>query len=77
MANQALNNDIMEYMVWIIEIVSVEFFDGDKTLAYEALQQSGVWHMYVSHYDVTHSLGSEYILQEIKEVFIEKGVAIS
>ena len=64
--------DTMEYMVWVVEITAAEFFKKDKTAAYDALKESGLWDIYVEHYDVTHTLGAEYLLEEIRECFFAK-----
>jgi len=71
---QKINHDMMEFMVWIVEITAVEFFDGDKTRAYNSLKDSELWSIYVESYDATHTLGREYLLNEIAEWFAEKGV---
>jgi len=76
MAQHCINMEIMEYMVWVIEVVSAEFFKGDKTSAYNALKGSGLWDIYVDHYDTTHTLGKEYLLNEIHEYFKEHEVKI-
>ena len=76
MTEQNINADIMEYLVWVVEITSAEFFEKDKTRAYEALKKSGLWNIYITHYDTTHTLGKEYLLDEIREYFIEHGVSI-
>jgi len=34
MIKQNISADIMEYMVWVVELAAGEFFGGDKTLAY-------------------------------------------
>ncbi|MCL2053109.1 MAG: DUF3791 domain-containing protein [Oscillospiraceae bacterium] len=69
--------EVMEYVVWVIEIAAREFFDGDKTTAYDTLKNSGLWALYTEHYDTTHTLGSEYILDEMREYFVENGVSFS
>ena len=74
MTKQNMSTEIMEYMVWVVEIVAKEFFAGDKALAYNALKEQEVWDLYIDHYDVTHTLGKEYILNEIREIFTAKGV---
>lgn len=71
-----MNFEIMEYMVWVIEIASTELFNNDKTAAYDALKNSGLWDIYVEFYDVTHTLGAEYILDEIREYLPAHGVAL-
>ena len=68
--------EVMEYMVWVIEITAEEFFSGDKTAAYNALKDSGVWTLYVETYDTTHSLGREYLVNEMREQFVKNGVNI-
>ena len=69
--------EIMEYLVWVIELAAGEFFNGDKTLAYEAMKKSKLWNIYIDHYDLTHTLGAEYLLDEMREYFVKNGVEIS
>jgi len=64
----------MEYMVWVVEITAKEFFKHDKTAAYQALVDSSLWDIYVRNYDTTHCLGSQYILEEMREYFATNGV---
>ena len=77
MAIQKMTLDMMEYVVWIIEIAAEEFFNGDKALAYDTLKNSSLWALYVDCYDVTHTLGSKYILDEMREYFDKNGVTYS
>jgi hypothetical protein len=74
---QKMNLETMEYTVWIIEIAANEFFNGDKAIAYTSLKNSDLWALYTDHYDVTHTLGSEYIIDEMRKYFIENEVDIS
>lgn len=71
---KSLGVEIMEYMVWIVEIVADRFFEDDKTLTYKTLKERGIWELYVEHFEVTHTLGKEYILEEIGEMLAAKGV---
>jgi hypothetical protein len=64
----------MEYMVWIVEITATAFFTKNKSNAYNALKKSGLWDIYVNNYETTHSLGQEYLLDEIHGFFIKKGL---
>ena len=73
MAGQSINADIMDYMVWVVELAAGEFWSGDKTLAYNTLKNHGVWDLYVQNYDVTHSLGASYVVDEIREILLAKG----
>jgi len=63
-----VTEEIMEYLVWVIELAAVEIFDGDKSLAYKSLKETGVLDLFSQHYDVTHTLGAQYILNEIREI---------
>ncbi|MDR0490547.1 MAG: DUF3791 domain-containing protein [Oscillospiraceae bacterium] len=74
MANRKMTLEMMEYVVWVIEIAAREFFGGDKTVAYDILKKSDLWDLYTEHYDVTHTLGSEYLLDEMREYFEKNGV---
>lgn len=76
MDKQNISLDIMEYMVWVVEITAAEFFRNDKTAAYHALKNSGLWGIYTGTYDTTHTLGKEYLLDEIREYFVKHGVKI-
>jgi hypothetical protein len=76
MIKQKMSFEIMEYVVWVIEIASREFFNGDKTAAYDTLKNSGLWPLYIDHYDTTHTLGAEYILDEIRDYFVKNGVKL-
>ena len=76
MTKQMMNPEIMEYMVWVIEIVAEDLCSGDKTVAYNALKNSGLWDIYVEHYETTHTLGKEYLVNEIREHFTKNGVSL-
>ena len=71
MNNKRMTLEIMEYVVWVVEIAARKFFSADKTKAYDYLRHSELWVLYTEHYDVTHTLGSEYILDEISEYLLE------
>ena len=74
MKTQNMTMDIMEHLVWIIEITAIEFFNGDKTKAYDTLKESGLYDIYIDHYETTHTLSREYLLNEIREHFTTNGV---
>jgi hypothetical protein len=69
-----MSEENMEFIVWIIEVAATEFFGGDKTKAYNTLKNSKLWDLYVSHYDVSHTLGRGELAREMKEFFIGNGV---
>jgi hypothetical protein len=77
MVQQKMTFEVMEFIVWVVEITAREFFNGDKTAAYDTLKKSGIWDLYIDHYDTTHTLGAEYLLAEIRGYFNKYGVKIS
>jgi hypothetical protein len=68
-----MNKATMEYMVWVVEIIAIKFFRGDKSAAYGAMHRSGLWDIYVENYDTTHTLGADYILDEAEDILRGKG----
>jgi hypothetical protein len=56
-----------DFLVYVINIMAVELFGGRKDLAYSALRDSGLLEFYADTYETSHTLGSEYLLEEIKE----------
>lgn len=55
-------------MVWLVEIIAGTFFNNDKTAAYRALTDSGLWNIYVESYDTAHTLGGEYCIATQKGI---------
>lgn len=77
MSAYKMSFETMEYVVWVIEIAANEFFGGDKTVAYDTLKNSKLWSLYTKHYDVTHTLGADCILDEMREYFAKNEVNTS
>ena len=67
------NVNIMEFMVFIVELAAENLFMNDKYAAYNALTESGLWNFYIDTYDTTHSLGEEALLDEMIARFGERG----
>jgi hypothetical protein len=67
---------VKDFLVYVIELCAERFFGGNKTLAYKQLKNTDQLSFYKETYDTSHTLSSEYILEEIKEKFIECGVAL-
>jgi len=74
MSIERINAEIMEYMVWVIELTAKELFGNDKSLAYSALKEHGLWDAYVQSFDVTHTLGANHIVLEVRDALTAKGV---
>lgn len=62
-----MNGQQMEFLVWLIEKSARAFFEGDKCAAYAAFKDSKLLDFYVEHYDVSHTLGAECLLDEIRD----------
>ena len=74
MVSQSITTEIMEFMVWVVELTAEEFYNGDKSQAYNVLCQQGLWDLYVENYDITHSLSAKNIINEIREILTTKEV---
>ena len=74
MTKQSMSTGIMEYMVWVVELVASGFFGGNKALAYNELNSQGVWDLYVQSYDTTHTLGANRIIGEVRDILAAKVV---
>ena len=74
MIKQGITTEIMEYMVWVVELVAHEFFNGDKSYSYNVLNEQGIWNLYIDNYDITHSLSANNIICEIREILTSKEV---
>ena len=74
MVTQSITIEIMEYMVWVVELVAHEFFNGDKYHAYRVLCEQGIWDFYVENYDITHTLSANSIVGEVRDILTTKEV---
>jgi len=72
MNNHGIDLPKSEFMIFIIECASQRFFSGDKSSAYSALLESGIWSWYVDNYETTHTLGVEVLMDEVKEKLVAK-----
>ena|GEM_PF-3158124 len=72
----SLDRETKDFLVYIIEICAREFFGGDKSLAYSALCNYQIMDFYRDTYDTSHTLGTSYILDEMKDMFMARGYAI-
>jgi hypothetical protein len=67
---------VKDFLVYIIELCAERFFYGNKSLAYRQLKNTNQISFYEETYDTSHTLSSEYILEEIREKFIEYGISL-
>jgi len=70
-----MSKKVMDWMIWVVDIVSDSLYNGDKTVGYDMLKKYGIFDWYVEHYEVTHSLGKEYLLNEVQEIIKKGGIA--
>jgi hypothetical protein len=71
-----MTQTVKDFLVYIIELCAERFFLGNKSLAYKQLKNTNQIAFYEETYDTSHTLSSEYILEEIREKFIEYGVLL-
>jgi hypothetical protein len=71
-----MSPSVKDFLVYVIELCAERFFSGNKTLAYKQLKNTDLLSFYKDTYDTSHTLSSEYILEEIREKFIDNGVVL-
>lgn len=77
MSNAINSTDKLEFAVFCIETIAINIgVDADKV--YDALaEKSSLLDDYIiANYEVLHSLGKEYIVNDILNVMNEKGIEI-
>jgi len=74
MVKQDITTEVMEYMVWVVELIADEFFNGHKTRAYNVMNELGIWDFYIQNYDITHTLSAGNIIGEVREILTVKEV---
>ena len=73
-ADYGLNE--VEFAIFCIENVAA-VLNKDATITYDVLKNSGILHEYIFEcYDVLHTQGKEYIVNDIVELMKRKGVEI-
>jgi len=65
MLRRIITDRIAEFMVWLIELVAIEFYEGDRALAFKDLNDLKIWHHFVEKYEEKCSLNAEAITDEI------------
>ena len=69
-----MSKKVADWIIWIIDIISDDMCDGDKTKGYLLLKQNGIIDWYTQNYETTHSLGKEYLIDEVKGIVAKGGV---
>ena len=71
-----MNIEEKDFLVYVIELCSDKFFNGDKSLTYSVLKKYGLLDFYKDTYDTSHTLSSGYILDEVSEKIKTSGVVL-
>ena len=71
-----MNQEQLEFVLYCVEALS-EDLGRDTIDIYEMLKDSDVLYGYVVPlYEILHTQGKEYIIEDIRDVISEKGVAL-
>jgi hypothetical protein len=71
-----MDKKIADFMVFITEKVAQRFFDGNSAQAYATMKSTGFWSFLVDTYATSHSLSTEYLLEDASEWFAKHGVVL-
>ena len=64
----------MDYLVYLINIVSNHYFAGDLKKGYRTLNDSGLLAFNDEFYDVQHTLSKEVLLKEVGEIILQSDI---
>ena len=71
-----MNQEQLEFVLYCVEALA-EDLGRDTVDVYEMLKNCGVLYGYVVPlYDILHTQGREYIIEDIRDVISEKGVVL-
>jgi len=70
-----MNREVAEFMVFVVEQVANRFYAGDHATAYLAMKSSGVWRFFIDTYDTSHTVGVDYLLEDVQKWFDKSEVA--
>ena len=70
------NNNQLKFSIFIINQIA-QAFEKPTAVVYKLLSESGVLDEYIiGCYDSLHTLGREYLIEDITELLKDRGVAI-
>jgi hypothetical protein len=70
-----MSREVAEFMVFVVEQIARRFFNGDRALAYESMQSSGLWTFFSNTYSTSHSLSVDYLMDDAQRWFDKKGIS--
>ena len=73
MLRRIITEETAVFMVWLIELASIEFYERDRALAFKDLNDRKIWHHFIEKYEEKRNLSAEMIVAQIEEMLgIEK-----
>lgn len=75
MLNRIISDEIMEFMVWVLEVAAGSFFAGDRALAYNTIKKNDIWEAYINEFEAKKCLSAGAVCGELNKLLEEKGVA--
>lgn len=76
MLRRIITEDIATFMVRIVELASIEFYGGDRALAFKDLNDRRIWHCFIEKYEEKRGLEAEIIVDEIREMLGREKTAL-
>lgn len=74
--SEIYNSEKLEFAVFCIENTAL-YLKADAVTVYEKLKSTGILEDYiVSEYDILHTQGKDYIINDILDVLKERGIEI-
>jgi len=68
MLRRIITEEIVTFMIWFIELASIEFYERDRALAFKDLNDRKIWHHFIEKYEEKRSLSAEAIVAQIEEM---------
>jgi len=73
MLRRIITEEIAVFMIGLIELVSIEFYESDRARAFKDLNDRKIWHHFIQKYEEKRGLPAETIVAQIEEMLgIEK-----
>ncbi|MCL1810169.1 MAG: hypothetical protein FWG42_10460 [Clostridiales bacterium] len=68
MLRRIVTEEIAAFMIWFVELASVEFYGKDRALAFKDLNERKIWHHFVDNFEKKRSLPAEAIIDELSDM---------
>ncbi|MCL1982952.1 MAG: hypothetical protein FWG53_07710 [Clostridiales bacterium] len=77
MLRRIVTEEIAAFMIWFIELASIEFYDKDKALAFKDLNERKIWHHFIEKYEEKRILPASAIIDEAREMLGREKTTLS